>query len=260
MNAKLVSIVGVFALLFLLERLMPYYRTAGGREEFVRESGNIMLALINAVLSAVFTYAITMPVLAWAGDFHRGLHAAVLPVPLKALVAFLILDCWTYGWHRINHSQPFFWRFHRVHHSDTLLSASTHFRFHSGEILLSMIIRLPLLAVLGLPMIHLLAYDLALNVCSLFQHGNVRLAEPADRALRMIFVTPMMHRVHHSTEWRETNSNYSTVFSFWDRLFRSYRFRRYADAPRIGMNILRSARWNRIYNLLRMPFAGKDVQ
>ena len=262
MNPKLIAIIAAFSVLFLLEQLLPYYRTAGGREDFIRESGNIMLALLNAAVSAVFAYVVTMPVLEWTGEFYRGLRAASLPVPVPvlALISFLLLDCWTYWWHRINHSNAFFWRFHRVHHSDTLLSASTHFRFHTGEIMLSMIIRLPLLAALGLPLPYLLAYDLVLNVCSLFQHGNFRMAEPVDRALRALLVTPMMHRVHHSTEWRETNSNYATVFSFWDRIFGSYRHRRYADPPRIGMNILRSERWNRISNLLRMPFAGKDVQ
>jgi sterol desaturase/sphingolipid hydroxylase (fatty acid hydroxylase superfamily) len=158
-----------------------------------------------------------------------------------------------YWWHRLNHRIPFLWRFHRMHHSDPRMDVTTANRFHIGEIALSSILRLPVIALLGLQLWELALYELAMFSVVQLHHANVALPGWLDRALRWIIVTPFMHKVHHS-RWRpETDSNYSSLFSFWDRLFRTFRLRDDPRTLRLGLDEFDSPKDHTLVGLLATP-------
>jgi sterol desaturase/sphingolipid hydroxylase (fatty acid hydroxylase superfamily) len=147
------------------------------------------------------------------------------------------------------------WRLHRVHHSDLDFDTTTGVRFHPLEILLSMIYKALLVAALGAPAVSAVAFEILLNASSLFTHGNVRLPSALDKAIKLVLVTPDMHRVHHSVRRDETDSNYGFNLSVWDRLFRSYRAQPRAghDGMIIGLSQFRQAHEQRLGDLLLQP-------
>jgi sterol desaturase/sphingolipid hydroxylase (fatty acid hydroxylase superfamily) len=134
-----------------------------------------------------------------------------------------LLDAWTYGWHWLNHRVPFFWRFHRWHHADRAMDVTTASRFHTGEIVLSSVFRVPVLALIGCSLGELALYELLLFAVVQFHHANIALPDRLDRGLRLVIVTPALHKVHHSVVRAESDSNYSSLFSWWDRVFRTLR-------------------------------------
>jgi sterol desaturase/sphingolipid hydroxylase (fatty acid hydroxylase superfamily) len=141
---------------------------------------------------------------------------------MQFVCAFLLVDIWTYWWHRVNHIIPFLWRFHRMHHSDPEMDVTTATRFHVGEIIFSSVIKLGLIPLIGIPIGVLILYDVVQLPIISFHHANIRLTQGLDKFMRYIIVTPFMHKVHHSRTKVETDSNFSSTFSVWDRLFRSY--------------------------------------
>jgi len=158
------------------------------------------------------------------------------------------------------HAVPLLWRLHRVHHTDLDIDVTTGTRFHPIEIILSMLIKAAVILVLGPPAVGVVIFEVLLNATSMFNHGNVRMPPALDRVLRLILVTPDMHRVHHSIEEDETNSNFAFNLSVWDRLFGTYR-----DQPRaghegmtIGIGTFREAsRCIWLPGILALPFIGK---
>jgi sterol desaturase/sphingolipid hydroxylase (fatty acid hydroxylase superfamily) len=147
--------------------------------------------------------------------------------PWVWVMCFLILDFAVWGQHVLSHKIPFFWRLHRLHHSDVVMDVTTALRFHPFEIMASLIFKASIVALLGAPPELVFAFEVILGAGALFTHANIVLPEPVDRALRQLFVTPGMHLIHHNPNPVATNSNYGFSFSFWDRLFGTYR----ADAP-----------------------------
>jgi sterol desaturase/sphingolipid hydroxylase (fatty acid hydroxylase superfamily) len=162
-----------------------------------------------------------------------------------------------YGWHRMNHRIPFLWRFHRVHHSDPAMDVTTASRFHVGELMLSCAARVPVIALLGVSLFDLVLYETVMFAIVQLHHANIRLPDTAERALRLIIVTPYMHKVHHSDWQPETDSNYSTLFSFWDRAFRSFRLREDPQAVHFGLKEFASAEHQTIAGLLKTPLKGR---
>ncbi|MDH4070014.1 MAG: sterol desaturase family protein, partial [Ignavibacteria bacterium] len=163
----------------------------------------------------------------WVAEVARReefglLRVAELDGLLPVVLGFGILDVWTYWWHRLNHRVPFLWRFHRMHHSDPAVDVTTATRFHVGEILLSSLMRVALIPLFGIPIESVIAFDVIQLPLIAFHHANISLPERADRALCWFVVTPFMHKVHHSRRKQETDSNYSSVLSVWDRVFRSF--------------------------------------
>ncbi len=184
-----------------------------------------------------------------------------LPTIATTLAALLVLDLWMYVWHRLNHAVPLLWRFHRMHHSDPAMDASTGLRFHTGEILLSGLARAGLLPIIGLSLWQTALYDAILLPVVLFHHSNVRFPRWLDNGLTLCVVTPAMHRVHHS-RWRpETNSNFASVLPIWDRLFRSFRLRDDARTIHLGLAEFDDNQWQTLVGMLRTPFAqvGPDA-
>ena len=196
------------------------------RERGLHAVRNIAMAVLNVILiSLVFASAWSF-VANWSTIHHVGFLRWLPLVPrLHALLAFLLLDGWTYAWHRISHRVPFLWRFHRVHHSDRYMDVTTANRFHVGEILLSSLLRIPLIALLGIEFGELVLYETLLQVCVQWQHANIRLSESWERRLGWVLITPGIHKVHHSNHQIETDSNYASLLSIWDRWFGTRRRR-----------------------------------
>jgi sterol desaturase/sphingolipid hydroxylase (fatty acid hydroxylase superfamily) len=165
------------------------------------------------------------------------------------------MDLTFYYWHRLNHTRRLLWRFHNVHHVDPDLDVSTSFRFHLGEVLYSTIFRLLQVGLLGILPAAYLLYELLFNGATLFHHSNVRLPIALERLLNRVLVTPRMHGVHHSVVAQETNSNYSVVFSVWDRLHRSIRLNVAQADIVIGVPGYLQPGDNRFLPLLTQPFA-----
>ncbi|MDY6933927.1 MAG: sterol desaturase family protein [Spirochaetota bacterium] len=256
MNIKLIISFISFALIFLLETISPHYKDR--RKRFTHAANNLSITAINNLLYYISFSSITLMVMNWAQTYHIGLnHLFTFPsydVYLKGILIFLLFDLWMYFWHRINHRIRFFWKLHRTHHSDIQMDITTALRFHPFEILLSSLFRLIIFLLLGMNMIFLLVYEIALQVIIQFHHSNISLPEKYDRLLRYLIVTPNMHRVHHSDEWSETNSNYSSIFSFWDRLWSSFRKREDTRTINLGLKLLREDKWQRITGILLTPF------
>lgn len=242
-------------LLFALEGVVP---AAGGRRQHLRHTlRNLALGGIGSVVVKALLGGTLAAVMVWAENRSFGLLRMVSLPPLAATAAAIVLfDAWMYFWHRANHECNFLWRFHRVHHSDSEMDASTAIRFHAGELLLSTILRLAVIPLLGISVGQLLLYETLLLPVILFHHSNVRLPESWDRALRWLIVTPELHRVHHSRLRPETDSNYASIFSIWDRLAGSFRLRPGTRPVNFGLEEFSEEMWQRFPKLLLIPFAS----
>jgi sterol desaturase/sphingolipid hydroxylase (fatty acid hydroxylase superfamily) len=209
-------------LLLVLETLRPLRARVQARAPRWLRNGVFALAGGLIARGLVVTSVFALASLAHA----RGLgllSIATLPAIVAWPLGVLLLDASMYGWHRLNHRVRFLWRFHRVHHADLDLDVSTALRFHPGELLLSLPFRAAQTLLLG-PMPALaLSYELLMQTATAFHHANLRLPRGFERALNALVVTPRMHQIHHSIVEDETDSNWSVVFSFWDRLARSHR-------------------------------------
>ncbi len=241
------------AILWLAESAIPMFE---GRSDHLRHSiRNAALGVGNAAITAVIFAAATLFVTEGAARAGIGLLNLVdVPSLARVVLAVIIFDAWQYAWHRLNHRVPLLWRFHAVHHADAELDASSGLRFHTGEVVLSSTVRLAVLPLLGLTIGELLVYETILLPVILFHHSNVRMPARADRCLRWLIVTPRMHWVHHSDYRPETDSNYSSIFSFWDRLFGSFRLRAEPGSLRLGLENVARSEWGTLRGMLAMPF------
>ena len=243
-----------FALLWTWESFAPFRPFAKGRK--LHSTRNLILGGINVVMTAAAFSGVTVAACVYAQARGIGiLHWAAPPPLLAAACALAALDIWTYAWHRANHGIAFLWRFHRVHHGDPSMDVSTAVRFHFGEIAVSNLLRLPLILLLGLPLGMLLFYDLLLRMATLFHHSNIELPGRIDGLLRLLIVSPNMHKIHHSQKRAEMDSNYAVVLSVWDRLFRTYRKRTEKSQLRYGAPGLDNETAQRLWGLLRTPLA-----
>jgi sterol desaturase/sphingolipid hydroxylase (fatty acid hydroxylase superfamily) len=170
------------------------------------------------------------------------------------IVDLLILDLWIYVWHRINHVLPILWRFHQVHHLDETLDTSSGLRFHVGEVILSSIVRAALIFALAVPLQTVVIFETMIAIAALFHHSNLSLPTFIERPLSKLIVTPSLHWIHHHAIREDTDSNYSTVLSIWDVLFRTRsKTLRTADLP-IGVEHMRD---RNLLALLLTPFVRK---
>ena len=225
------SRLAVISLVFLLawETARPFFPFfVGGREKWFKRGRhgliNLAIGILNAVVTGFIFSRVWFATTVWGAEHHLGfLRWIKIPGWTQWLVALLLLDMWTYFWHRINHVVPFFWQFHKLHHVDRAMDVTTASRFHVIEIIFSSILRVPVLLLIGCGIEQLALYELLLFAVVQFHHANVGLPEPIDRLLRVVIVTPFLHKVHHSVAVTERDSNYSSLFSWWDRLFRTLR-------------------------------------
>jgi len=251
---RLTAFLGAIVLLAVLQ----------WRYSLRRDSRPARRQLTNIALVVIDTIALRLafPVLAvaFAASHHAaggGLLGRVdLPQWLGIVLAVLALDLVIYWQHRLFHRIPWLWRLHRVHHCDRGFDLTTGVRFHPGEIVLSMAIKIGAIALIGAHPLAVLIFELALSLGSLWTHTDIALPQRLDRRIRWLFVTPSMHRIHHSTWQPETDSNYGFHLSIWDRLFNSYtgKPRQSERTMPIGLEGFREDRDQGLLALLINPF------
>jgi len=251
--------LGVFAVMALWEVLAP--RRALTVSKAIRWLNNLGLVFFNSFLLRLIFPTAAVGMAAFAGQQGWGLlNYYPVPSTLAVVIAVIAMDFIIYLQHVMVHAVPALWRLHRVHHADLDYDVTTGARFHPLEIILSMLIKFATIVVLGPAVVAVVIFEVLLNATAMFNHANVRLPLGLDRLLRLFVVTPDMHRVHHSVEDDEANSNFGFNLPWWDRLFGTYR-----DQPRaghtgmtIGIRTFREPRqvtW--LPGILAMPFIGR---
>jgi sterol desaturase/sphingolipid hydroxylase (fatty acid hydroxylase superfamily) len=258
---RLTSFAGVFLLMALWEFLTPRRPQAITRR--LRWPNNLGLVVLDTlVVRLLFPFAaVGLAFLAQAKGWGL-LNVIGLPAWLAVPVAVLLLDLVIYGQHVVFHAVPVLWRLHRMHHADLECDVTTGLRFHPGEIVLSMVIKFAAILALGAMPLAVLIFEVLLNATSMFNHGNVRLPLWLDRVLRVIVVTPEMHRVHHSIDRRERDSNFGFNLPWWDRLFGTYRAQPALGHSHmiIGIDQFRDQRELWLYRMLWQPLRSNTPQ
>lgn len=245
----------VFVVFALWEVYWPQRQSIFSRSR--RWSGNLGLFVADLLLIGIPLQGIALGTVVLAETNSFGLmNWLQLPWALKAVIGFLALDAMFYFQHRLSHAVPLLWRLHRVHHADTEMDVSTANRVHPLESLWLTFLRVVLAVSLGIPLLVLIGFQIALNIVSLFNHANIELPASVDRVIRRVFVTPNMHETHHSAHTEDYDTNFSFIFSFWDRVFRTYKR---ASTPvdgivRLGLDEFRSEQDASLGRLLLQPF------
>jgi exosortase len=242
--------LGTAVSLVLLERVRTLQRQ---RVQIARRwTSNIGLFVIGSVVDTL-----VLPIGIYAFALHQApgpVSRMGLPFAVELLLTFLVLDLWRYWEHRFFHRIPWLWRVHLVHHSDTQIDVTTSERHHPLEFILGTVVMMGLIAALGLPAAAVGVYLLAATVVALYSHANLRLDPSLDRLLRRLVVTPSQHAVHHSDLQPETDSNYGSVLTVWDRFFGTYVDPQDARIPRFGLDYFRRPGDARLLRVLQQPF------
>lgn len=249
------ALVGAALVVFVIyERVRPavdhplllrlHHASAAAWRRLVR---NVSLFGINLVIGPL----IVLPITVWAEQFTTGLRPPWLSGWSGLALDIVALDFWIYWWHRANHEVPLLWRFHQVHHFDELLDTTSALRFHFGEVVLSALVRALVIIALDIPLSSVLLFEALVLISAIFHHSDARLPQPFEQALARVIITPSIHWVHHHAIRADTDSNYGTIFSFWDPLFRSRsRTKRWSDMP-IGVE---GRRDRPLLRLIATPF------
>jgi len=214
---KGVAVGAWFALFFVAERWRPAAAPLVAEPPWRRLARNAALWAGNTVLSLL----VVVPASAWAAAQALDWRPAWWTGGGSLVTDLLLLDVLIYWWHRANHVVPVLWRFHSVHHLDRFLDTTSAVRFHAGEVLLSALARAGVIVLLAIPLSSVLAFEALVLMAAIFHHSNLRLPPALERALSWIVVTPSIHWVHHHRVRADTDSNYCTILSPWDRLFAS---------------------------------------
>lgn len=243
--------VFLLALFWLWESWQPFFDQRCGR--LAHAGHNVAIAVLNTVVLSLLFAAITTGVALWSAENRIGL-LYLLPLGTWSYLALAILaqDAWMYLWHRANHRVPFLWRFHRMHHSDNAMDVTTATRFHIGEHIGASVLRLGLIPLVGLRVVDLILYQTLVVGITMFHHANISIGT-WDKWLRYLFVTPYMHKIHHSRIQSETDSNYSTLFSFWDRLAFSFRRREDHTSIHFGLEGYDDPKWQKLWMMVATP-------
>jgi sterol desaturase/sphingolipid hydroxylase (fatty acid hydroxylase superfamily) len=246
---RMAGFAAAAGLALALQRLRPHDRRYRPR------AVNVALWLINGVVMSAVCGACACTVARWAETVRAGLlnniHA---PVWAGALVAVPALDFVSYAWHRANHRIPLLWRFHQVHHSDLSFTVSTAVRFHPGELLLSLPIRLLAVVALGAPATAVVLFEVIFVFANLFEHGNIGLPLRFERRVAGLLVTPALHRRHHASRRPELDSNFGTILTVWDRLLSTYGPS--SSAARFETGLPNGARARTVGEALLLPLAA----
>ena len=252
---RLSAFLGILAGMAIWEALAPRRARLHGRP--MRWTGNLGVVIIASLLARLIFPVTAVGVAAYAASNGFGLfHWLGIPYAVAVVATIVLLDFAIYVQHVVFHHVPVLWRLHRMHHADLDFDATTGIRFHPVEILISMALKLALVAALGAPALGVILFEIVLNGSAMFNHSNARLPLALDRLLRLVVVTPDMHRVHHSVVPRETHANFGFFLPWWDRLFSTYRDQPEAghEAMQIGLPVFRSAEELRLDRLLTQPW------
>ena len=250
---RLAIFASVYLLLAGCEVLWAF---RSGTLRAVRWPTNLGLSIINTLAVRLLLMLVPGLALVSAASFENsGLLAGFgLQGVFRGLAGFLLLDLAVYLQHRTFHAVPMLWRVHRVHHADLALDVSSGVRFHPIEILLSFLWKYLVVMAAGIPAMTVIVFEIVLNASSMFSHANFALPREVERVCRKVIVTPDMHRIHHSIERRETDTNFGFNFSIWDRLFGSYVELTKSETALLGLESYRGNNTSRAGWLLRFPF------
>ncbi len=250
-----VTLVLVMFFAFLEFRFPRKVRVVSRAQRWI---GNGAIQAVNALLVGAFLPWLAPFTIALAvSQTDSGLlNALTLPAPMEFLLCILILDLAIYWQHRFMHRINCLWRLHRMHHADVDVDVTTALRFHPLEIILSMVFKSVLVWLLGIPVAAILVFAVLLNGMAIFNHANLLVPVKVDRLLRYLFVTPDMHRVHHSVKQYEQNSNYGFSLSCWDRWFGSYRAQPEDGHGEmvLGLNETKGQQTGSVVWMLKQPF------
>jgi sterol desaturase/sphingolipid hydroxylase (fatty acid hydroxylase superfamily) len=251
--------LGIFVSAFVLVALWELFAPRRVLEipRRVRWVNNLGLAAVNIFVVRVLFPSAVVSMAILANERGAGLlNAFPVPYPLAMILSLLALDLMMYLMHLMFHAVPALWRVHRVHHADVDFDVTTGVRFHPIQVVLMIPLKFAVVFVLGPPVLAVLVFEAMFNVFLAFSHSNIRIPAAVDRVLRWFVVTPDVHRLHHSVDATETNSNFGLAFTWWDRLFGTYRAEPAAgrEGMTIGVDQFRARRDSWLDRLLLQPF------
>lgn len=251
-QVRLLTLIGLCGLLWSLESIVPLYRYQHSRLRHALPNVALTLILVLTNLALSFSSAFLA---SFTVRQRIGLFFLVgFPVWIQVIVGVASLDVFAYFAHVLQHKSWLGWQFHRVHHSENAVDVTTAFRQHPGETVWRMLWQLAGILVFGIPLWIVLIYLILSAVNAQLEHANISMSRKLDSILRMLIVTPHMHKVHHSREQKETDSNYSNIFSFWDRLFGTYTSQLNIEKLRYGLDGFDVNERQTLRGLLKMPF------
>lgn len=247
---KTLGILFAFAVGFAVQIKYPYHKNE--RQIFYNMANNTAFAIVNLIVVALF---VGSAVYNWSRYLeYKGwglLNVFSIHWLIEIPISILVLDFTAYAWHVANHRSRRLWAFHEVHHSDLIFETTTAVRFHFGEIIISLGIRCLIIGVFGLSVISLVFFEIVYQLFNFFIHGNTRLPDSLDKALSRFFISPSVHRKHHSERLFELNSNYGTIFVFWDKIFSTFNPSSSVEEVKVGLPD--SHRDRDIIELIKMP-------
>jgi len=258
--------LGIFFSVLVIMMLLEWYMPA--RKSPIKNSKR-WFANFSLVVAASIVTRLAIPIGLTAVALYNQQHGIglfniiELPSIVVIILSLLLLDIVIYWQHRLFHRVPILWRLHRVHHADAHIDTSTGLRFHPIEIVLSIVVKLIAVSLLGVPAIAVLIFEIALNGLAMFNHANIRLAPAIEKPLRLILMTQILHRIHHSKRVSETNSNYGFSVIWWDKLFGSYKSEaKKSDSELdIGLKEYPLPEQNAaLWSLLTMPFKDTPLK
>jgi sterol desaturase/sphingolipid hydroxylase (fatty acid hydroxylase superfamily) len=257
---RLIFFLGILSIIALWEVFWPRRKQLYSRS--ARWPSNIGIVVLNTLILRIMFPTAAVGVAEYAGANQLGvLNQYDFGITLEIIIAVLVLDVAIYFQHVMFHAVPLFWRLHRMHHADPDFDVTTGARFHPVEIILSMLIKFAVIIFLGPATIAVIIFEILLNATAMFNHGNISIPINIDRYLRLIVVTPDMHRVHHSVDVAETNSNFGFNLPWWDRLFGTYKAQ--PQAGHMGMTIglstlTREKQITKLPGMLLIPFYREE--
>lgn len=260
LNIRIVFFIVMFGVIAAWEVIAPRRKLIASKS--ARWINNLGVIIINTMILRLIFPAAVVGFAAYVETQGWGvLNNLKSPVVFSVIVSVILMDAIIYFQHVMFHAVPILWRLHRVHHADLDIDATTGVRFHPIEIILSMLIKMAAVLILGPPVVAVVIFEVLLNASSIFNHGNIYMSKQVDKFLRWFVVTPDMHRVHHSIEVDETNSNFGFNLPWWDRLFGTYRDQpaKSHEKMTIGIQAYRDAAhctW--LTGMMILPFINKS--
>jgi sterol desaturase/sphingolipid hydroxylase (fatty acid hydroxylase superfamily) len=251
---RLSAFLAIITIMAIWETMKPIMTLSISKKQ--RWMNNFGLVALNVIILRILFPTAAVGAAIYATEHSWGLfNNMTLSSWITVIISLIIMDMLIYFQHRIFHKIPILWRLHLVHHADLDYDLSTGLRFHPIEIILSMLIKFAIILILGIPIIAVILFEIILNSVAIFNHSNISFPKKLDRILRWFIVTPDMHRVHHSVEIDETNSNFGFNLPWWDRIFKSYRQQTRATNITIGLPEYRKPQQvYGIIQMLRLPF------
>ncbi len=249
------GLIIIFIILFLFETRFQL------RKRVQKRWKRIVINFIVSLPAFALLRILFIPAIVWLAtknqSWNIGINYLFNASPaIKFVIAFLLLDYSNYIWHILLHKLPFMWRFHLVHHSDLDLDITTAFRFHFGEMIGSVFFRGAAIILIGASPTMVLIYEIAFEAATQFHHSNIKLPFKFEKILNFLIVTPRMHGIHHSVIKRETDSNYSIIFSFWDRVHKTVQLNIHQNEIVTGVPSYADEKELTIGNLLKLPFTS----